>query len=105
MGFYNSFFYPAVIALIRNDLDVKFYLFIKGFFINHAVAINKIGCTGNLKAVFSEQPLINFNLPLVTVLPFSVEINLPAFGSGFIIDNKQFSGLIHPNIINSAIND
>ncbi len=59
----------------------------------------------HFKAVLGKQPLVDFRLPFVPVLPFRVQVHFAAFGRRLVVHDHKLASSVDPQVINPAADD
>ena len=96
---------PCVASGIRNDRDLEFELRVEALGRGVAVCVDEIRDIGNREIIFSEEPLVDFDLALVSVLPVGVKRDIAVFARRFVVDDVEGSVSVDPNIVDSSAND
>lgn len=106
-AFFNimkSSLYPRIVSGIGNDFNVELQLFVEERLARVPIAIDKISSWRDIESVLLEKPLIYFHLPLVSPLPFSIQIDLAGLRSRLVVNDNDFPFWINPDIINCSGN-
>lgn len=108
-------FYPVGVAGVGNEVDFKFQFGVEGFVggagrggegrgVGFARAVNEVAGVRGFEAVLAEEPLVDFHLALVAVLPVFVERGDGfRFGGGFVVYDDIFVCCrIEPQVVDCA---
>lgn len=95
-------FNPRIIPGMREQGDFKFQHAVKRVSIKVTIAKYEISGRMYRKIITPEQPLIDFHLPLIPLLPFTIEGDLRIRSGGFVVDNNQLACRVNPHIINTT---
>lgn len=101
MELYGHIVDPAVVARIWNDGHTEFETGIEARRVRYPIHIHEVRYRRDLKAILAEEPLIYFDLPLISYLPRSIEIYLFSFAGCFIVDDVKLTLVVDPDIIDA----
>ncbi|GEM_PF-4792831 len=105
MGVNKCFLNPVIIARVRNESNVEVQFGIEDIAVGLAIAVHEISRVRDLEALTAEQPLIDFHLALVAIVPVLIELgNFFSLGRGFIIHDNVFAIGILPEVVDRTEN-
>src|SRR3989344_15837 len=84
-------FYPRAVAIMRNDLDVKFEPSVEGGRCAVAGPIHKEGSIRHAFPYPAQKPLVDFHLPFVRLLPITLQRNLFFLGCRLVVDDMELT--------------
>jgi hypothetical protein len=103
IDFVNGALYPGVAPRVGNNGYLKLQPPIKNLFIAIAVAVDEVAGIRNFMAVFSKEPLVDFHLALVAIVPGFVELNYVfLFAGGLVVDHYVLCLRVFPEIVDGA---
>jgi len=76
---------------VRYESDLKFKDAIECFFVLPCIRVHEVAGVGHLEAVLPEEPLVDLDLPLVSIVPILVErLNFFVLARCFVVNDDEF---------------
>lgn len=92
-------FHPVVLALKRNEVNVKVYPCIERLGVRPPGAIDEVACVRHVEAVVSEQLLVDLHLALVARLPGLVQrVDRFLLCRGLVVDDDVLAVAVDPQV-------
>src|SRR3989344_151196 len=105
MHIFDCFLHPRVVSGVRDNLELELKTRVKALRRRVAICVDEVCDIRCLESVFPEQPLVYFDLPLVSVLPLGIERLFSVFARGFVVNDVELPLGIDPYVVDASADD